>query len=84
MRAGIPATVILFSINDLLTTEFAPMVTLLPITIFPNSFAPGEIKQLSPMVGVSSFDLFCPIFTSTCIDAYFPILANRLITIVPL
>ena len=41
--AGTPAIVQFPSGNDLLTTEFAPILVLSPITIGPNNLAPGPI-----------------------------------------
>jgi hypothetical protein len=49
--AGTPAMVILGSLKDLLTTEFAPMAMPLAISIGPNIFAPGPMYTLSPIFG---------------------------------
>jgi hypothetical protein len=41
--AGNPAIVIPGSVNDLLTTELAPIAILSPISISPNILTPGPI-----------------------------------------
>lgn len=40
--------------TSLLTTALAPIATLFPMFIFPNSFAPGPIYTLSPIIGALS------------------------------
>ena len=40
-----------FSSKELFTTALAPITTEFPIWILPNIFAPGPIKQLSPIIG---------------------------------
>lgn len=48
--AGTPAATTL-SGNDFVTTALAPMVTLFPMLIPPNTFAPAPMVTLFPMVG---------------------------------
>ncbi len=48
--AGTPAATTL-SGNDFVTTAFAPIVTLLPMLMPPNTFAPAPMVTLSPIVG---------------------------------
>ena len=59
--AGIPPTVTLLG-TSLLTTAFAPIITLSPIVIPPNNFAPGAIYTLLSMIG--HFPLKTPILTA--------------------
>lgn len=46
-----PSTAVVFSGISLTTTQFAPILQLLPIVTFPIIFAPAPIKTLSPMWG---------------------------------
>ena len=48
--AGTPATIQL-SPTSLLTTAFAPIITLFPTWIFPMILAPAEIYTSFPMIG---------------------------------
>lgn len=61
--AGLPAILQLPFINDLFTTEFAPIIVLSPIHIFPKIFAPGPIQTLLPIIGTDPSSTFVPIFT---------------------
>ena len=51
IRAGLPATMQL-SGTDFVTTEPAPIITLLPIVMSPITIAPTPIDTLSPIVAV--------------------------------
>ena len=58
--AGIPPPTLLAGIS-FVTTAFAPITTLSPITTFPTTFAPGYKTTLSPIVGDPDFPHTFPI-----------------------
>ena len=70
--AGTPASVILSSGKSLVTTAFAPIFTLLPITTGLMILAPGPMKQLLPIL---TFAPAMPplILTAEWIVQFFPI-----------
>ena len=49
--------------NDLVTTAFAPIIVLAPISTFLKILAPGPIYTLSPIFGTESASIPVLIFT---------------------
>ncbi len=72
MRAGLPTTIQLRG-TDFVTTEFAPIITLSPISILPITTAPVQIDTLLPITGFKPPGFFLPIVTFCHIWQQFPI-----------
>ncbi|OHD75952.1 MAG: hypothetical protein A2V99_18790 [Spirochaetes bacterium RBG_16_67_19] len=82
--AGTPAILILGSLKDLLTTEFAPIAMPLAIWIGPKIFTPGPMYTLSPIFGAWKVcPALVPMLTPAWILQFAPILAAPLTMMVP-